>query len=586
MTAAESLRREGRRQGLPQGRTIGRIEGRVMALVEAADELRRAGFDWPVIESATSINASSYRGLKGWISDSTGPASEPCITEDEAKLEETLREGSSARTPEHNVLAVFNFVSDRLRREGRLAGCREGRRKGRIEGLREGRLRAAEGLLRVGFDWPVIESATGIDEETCRGLKGESATDGEGSLPATVPPKTPVPAGDGPASPSHRTKSLRERILGAAAGAWQLRMYRRYGVLDNPFPVAGQPAGPPRLEDAADAAVAGRFRRFEEGGHVSQAVVIEGAPGAGKAALLDHYEEQFRDYCGGRGAYYVIRHQPAPAVSWLLYTILRSLDHMEKIGRKLALCGAAESREVKECAQSPDVRIVLDSLAHAAESDARLVQCARLARAWIAGRRVAERHHAALGVSSRLFRLDARMQALRDVVSVGARLRLVDGIVLLIDELEQPVYSLGRMPVLRSLVPVRELIEALPERLFLMMAMTPRARERYFALLPKLAGRLQDRIPLSPIMYPLEAERLSEFYVARAREAAQSSPMAAGEDQGASELFGAAEVKRIFRRLRDRSEARGTEGVTPRDFLHTLNQEWESRVRPDTAADE
>ena len=143
--------------------------------------------------------------------------------------------------------------------------------------------------------------------------------------------------------------------------------------------------------------------------------MIEGAPGVGKAALLDHYEEQFRDYCRGRGAYYVIRYQPAPAVAWLLHTILRSLGHLEKIGRKLALCGAAKSGEVKECAQSPDVRIVLDILAHAAESDARLAKCARLAR----------------------------------------------------------------------------------------------ARERYFALLPELEGRLQDRIPLSPIMYPLEAHRLS-----------------------------------------------------------------------------
>lgn len=41
-----------------------------------------------MIESATTIGAPSYRGLKGWISDSNGSASEPCITEDQAKLED------------------------------------------------------------------------------------------------------------------------------------------------------------------------------------------------------------------------------------------------------------------------------------------------------------------------------------------------------------------------------------------------------------------------------------------------------------------------------------------------------------------
>ena len=135
--------------------------------------------------------------------------------------------------------------------------------------------------------------------------------------------------------------------------------------------------------------------------------------------------------------------------------------------------------------------------------------------------------------------------------------------------------------MLRFLVPMIALIEALPERLFLMVAMTPQARERYFTFLPEMERLLQDSISLSPIMYPREADRLFEFYVSRAREAAQSSPMMAREVPGASEMFDAAEVKRMFRRMRDRSEERGIEGVTPRDFLHTLHEEWENRVRAD-----
>ena len=57
------------------------------------------------------------------------------------------------------------------RQEGRQQGLLEGRRQGRQEGHRQGRLETIEGLLRAGIDWQVIESATGIDEQTYRGHK-------------------------------------------------------------------------------------------------------------------------------------------------------------------------------------------------------------------------------------------------------------------------------------------------------------------------------------------------------------------------------------------------------------------------------
>ncbi len=570
MTAAEAMHREGRRQGFRKGRAAGVREGRRDARVEAVDELLGAGFGWPVIESAIGIDAPTYRGHKRGSAAANG----------KAKLADAPREEPSAAAPERTLRDVFESVTEELRQEGRIEGYRDGRQKGRIEGRRAGRLEAAEGLLQAGLHWPVIESATGIDVEAYRGQARRATSNASEPKPEPADPHR-TPARDGAASPSFRTTSLRERLLGAAPDARQLRTYRRYGVLDNPFPSVGHRAGPPRLEDAADAAVADRFRRFERCGYVSQAIMIEGAPGVGKATLLDHYEEQFRDYCRGRGAYYVIRYQPAPSVGWLAHTILRSIVPLEKIGRTLARRSKAANHAVKECAQSPEVRTLLNRLAQAAESDARLAECARLARAWIVGRPITKRHRAALGVSSRLYQLTGRMQALRDVVYVSERLRLLDGVVLLIDELEKPDYSLGRMQVLRFLVPMIALIEALPERLFLMVAMTPQARERYFTFLSETEHLLQDSISLSPIMYPREADRLFEFYVSRAREAAQSSPMVAGEDPGTSEMFGAAEVKSMFRRMRDRSEERGIEGVTPRDFLHTLHGEWESRIIPD-----
>ena len=72
-----------------------------------------------------------------------------------------------------------------LRREGRRQGRRQGRQEGRqqglLEGRRQGRLETIEGLLRAGVDWRVIESATGIDEQTYRGHKANLANGKNGS---------------------------------------------------------------------------------------------------------------------------------------------------------------------------------------------------------------------------------------------------------------------------------------------------------------------------------------------------------------------------------------------------------------------
>ena len=51
------------------------------------------------------------------------------------------------------------------------------------QGRQEGRLETIEGLLRAGFGWPVIRSATGIDEQTYRTLKRDSANGAERAAP-------------------------------------------------------------------------------------------------------------------------------------------------------------------------------------------------------------------------------------------------------------------------------------------------------------------------------------------------------------------------------------------------------------------
>ncbi len=50
----------------------------------------------------------------------------------------------------------------------------EGRREGELKGRLEGRLETIDGLLRAGIGWPVIHSATGIDESTYRTLKRDA----------------------------------------------------------------------------------------------------------------------------------------------------------------------------------------------------------------------------------------------------------------------------------------------------------------------------------------------------------------------------------------------------------------------------
>ena len=73
----------------------------------------------------------------------------------------------------------MNYVEE-IKQQGR----QEGHHEGRQEGRQEGRLETIEGLLRAGFGWPVIQSATGIDEHAYRTLKRGSANGAEPAEPA------------------------------------------------------------------------------------------------------------------------------------------------------------------------------------------------------------------------------------------------------------------------------------------------------------------------------------------------------------------------------------------------------------------
>lgn len=57
------------------------------------------------------------------------------------------------------------------RNEGREEGRQEGRQEGEVRGEQRGRLKTAEGMLRLGMGWGVIEEATGLSEAEFRSLR-------------------------------------------------------------------------------------------------------------------------------------------------------------------------------------------------------------------------------------------------------------------------------------------------------------------------------------------------------------------------------------------------------------------------------
>ncbi len=385
--------------------------------------------------------------------------------------------------------------------------------------------------------------------------------------------------------------SLRDLLaqMGAETGRDRGRMrhlFQKYGVTTNPFPSSNESRDLPHLEGEVDRQIAERVRVFQTTPHRSQVILIQGTQGVGKTNLLDWYEKQFEELLSEEDGYTLIRYYPDPDPSFdlILHRIFDDLQQnqlLEALGNSLSQLGEDEFTEVIQTVEHADFRALLRCLRAAAESGkALLSETGILAVEWMVGMRLLRRHRDALGVRMRLDTLEGKTRVLRDLVKVTGKLNLLHGIFLLLDELEKLDQTVSKVAVTRFLLAVRALIDALPHNLFLMLAMTPSARDRYFSFVPALAARLQIRLRLEPIRDEEEAISLYDLYLTHARNKARSEGELESWTPGDDPILTEQEVEQVFQKLRRDAERFAIAGVTQRQFLHHIHLKAEEKLSP------
>ena len=243
------------------------------------------------------------------------------------------------------------------------------------------------------------------------------------------------------------------------------------------------------------------------------------------------------------------------------------VEFIQNLGEKLA-----NDRDAIEAARNPEIRSALQKLAAKPGDTNR----ATLFRDWLVGLRILKSHREELDVQFRLDTVESKTGALRDVVIVSSKVGLLEGIFLLLDELEKQSGVLGATAVVRYLSALQAIIDALPQHLFMMLAITPDAMIRYSAALPAFRSRLQNPIVLQPLEDESKAIELAKFYVKHAREVAEKSR--SSESGGTEELLSEAEIRSVFQELRRTGERRADIGVRHREFLDVLHNRAEGVI--------
>lgn len=350
--------------------------------------------------------------------------------------------------------------------------------------------------------------------------------------------------------------------------------FQHFGIVENPFPSASQTQGHPHMWTDTDDRITDFVRDYDH--NVSTKVlVIEGDQGTGKTNLLNYYESQFREVYQDHRAY-IIRYyaDPEPGFDKMLARILEELgtDFLKTLARSFSKLDETKRNEIAVIIKMSDIRTILRGLCSAAEkSEAELESAAEAALNWLLGAQVFKRHRDALGdIHFRLDTIESKTLALRDLIYCSAAMGNLKGLILLLDELEKTDSTTSKLAVLRFLTAIRALIDALPQYLFLMAAMTPEARRRYFEMLPAFAGRLQNRIELTYLKDPDSATELFNFYLNEAKSKATSK---FGQDPNRTDspVITNDEAIGLFEKLLQSAQKRGDEGVRQRDYLNTLH---------------
>ena len=373
--------------------------------------------------------------------------------------------------------------------------------------------------------------------------------------------------------------SLRDRVRAATtkSGASGRDLFERFGVLVNPFPPSSQTTNNPHRESAIDEEIEAKIESFVRD-HKTQVVVIEGTQGTGKTNVLNHYEAAIADLhaSGDLPGFYVIRYLADPEASFE-GTIRRlfqelGIPHLRKLAQALRNDGDAPISE----ARNVEMRTALRRLGQASTAD----QATEIAEAlldWLLGMRLLKSHRQLLGVNFRLDTVEAKTAALRDIVLVSSRADVLNGIFLLLDELEKQDGVLSPSAVVKYLSALRAIIDALPNHLFMMIAVTPDALRRYSVALPAFRSRLQDRVELLPLSEIEDALDLARFYLDIARQQAERET--GKRPRNTRPLLSSSEITSAFETLLDRARKSGDTGLRQRMFLHHLYVEAEKRIQ-------
>ena len=369
--------------------------------------------------------------------------------------------------------------------------------------------------------------------------------------------------------------SLREKVrqlkLGES-GESTHRLYSEYGFVENPFPSSSQTSENPHytIQKEADEEAERQIFAFIRDNR-SHALVVQGTQGVGKTNFLNHFQSEIMNVADDITGYYVVRYFADPESSFdgIIHRIFQELGtrHLAKLAKKIGDDDThimyARSHDLQTALRRLNKFISDPNLA----DDAKMYVC-NLMLNWLLGQRLLKAHKEHLGVQFRLDTVESKTSALRDIVEVSRSVGILQGVFLLLDELEKQDGVLSARAVVRYLSSIRAIIDALPKGLFLMIAVTPDALRRYSAALPALRSRLQNSIELSPLTEVNRAVNLAKFYIDTARGNAEKHSQ--HDKGGSTELLTEHQIRECYNELNRLAERRGDIGVRQREFLHEL----------------